>query len=289
MTHTEETRPPRNRFRIRFAKTGLLRWIGHRDLQRLWERMLRRAGVRLSMSAGFHPKPRISFPSALALGVEGLDEVVEVDLAESIDAEAVRQKLVADDQPGLVINSVRLIGWAQANGPGVELLPGFVRAKLHSSVYKISLPESCLVDPEHGDSFSRVAEGEGRITVRTIDRGIAEAKLRRFLTITRKDKPVVAEIARDLPIFERRGDKIHLVQINSEAATLKPTDILDATGLGDLIEAGATIRRTRVVLVDEADAQALDPQTLDAQALDGLALDGQTIHDGRPMAIYQNI
>ena len=279
MTHTEETRPPRNRFRIRFAKTGLLRWIGHRDLQRLWERMLRRTGVRLSMSAGFHPKPRISFPSALALGVEGLDEVVEVDLAESIDAETVRQKLVADEQPGLVIGSVRLIGWAQANGPGVELLPGFERAKLHRSVYEIALPESCLVDPRRGDGLPRVAEGECRVTVRAIDRAILDAKLRRFLTVIRKGKPVMAEIANDLPVFERRGDTIHLVQIDSEAATLKPADILDATGLGDLIEAGATIRRTRVVLSDEADALSIDAPSPDAQAN----------HDRRPMAIYQNI
>ena len=42
------TPPPiRDRYRIRFAKTGLLRWIGHRDLQRLWERLLRRAELPL--------------------------------------------------------------------------------------------------------------------------------------------------------------------------------------------------------------------------------------------------
>ena len=61
-------KPIRDRYRIRFGKTGLLRWIGHHDLQRLWERLLRRADLRLSMSQGFHPKPRINFPSALALG-----------------------------------------------------------------------------------------------------------------------------------------------------------------------------------------------------------------------------
>jgi len=284
MTHTEETRLPRNRFRIRFAKIGLLRWIGHRDLQRLWERMFRRAGVRLSMSEGFHPKPRISFPSALALGVEGLDEVVEVDLADSIDEQTVLEKLVGDEQPGLVINEVRLIGRGQPSGPGVELFPGFVRAKLHSSVYEILLPESSLVAPEPGDGLSgdglpgaglsEGAEDECRLCVEAIDRAITNAKAGRFLMVVRKDKTVVAEIDRDLPVFERRGDTIHLVQIDSDAATLKPTDILDAAGLGDLIEAGAVIRRTRVVLVDEAD---------------GRPSDRHAIHDESPTAIYQNI
>ena len=67
----------KTRLRIRFTKCGDLRWISHRDLARVWERLLRRAGLQLAFSQGFHPKPRISFPSALALGIEALDEVVD--------------------------------------------------------------------------------------------------------------------------------------------------------------------------------------------------------------------
>ena len=58
----------RQRVRIRFPKQDDLRLISHRDLMRAWERLFRRAGVALSMSEGFHPKPRMSFPSALAVG-----------------------------------------------------------------------------------------------------------------------------------------------------------------------------------------------------------------------------
>ena len=98
--------PLRIRYRIRFAKTDLLRWISHRDLARLWERLLRRARLELSMTEGFHPKPRVSFPSALALGIEGLDEVVEIDLAEEISVSDLLQRLSEDNQPGLRIRSV---------------------------------------------------------------------------------------------------------------------------------------------------------------------------------------
>ena len=45
-----QDQPLRIRYRIRFAKTGLLRWISHRDLARLWERLLRRARLQLSMT-----------------------------------------------------------------------------------------------------------------------------------------------------------------------------------------------------------------------------------------------
>ena len=65
----------RQRVRICFSKQDDLRWLSHRDLMRTWERLLRRAEVPLGMSEGFHPKPRMNFPSALAVGIAGLDEV----------------------------------------------------------------------------------------------------------------------------------------------------------------------------------------------------------------------
>jgi radical SAM-linked protein len=111
MTDKREETPLRIRYRIRFAKTGLLRWISHRDLARLWERLVRRAELKLSMTEGFHPKPRIGFPSALALGVEGLNEVVELELAEELKVNELFDRLQSDEQPGLeILSVVRLPG-----------------------------------------------------------------------------------------------------------------------------------------------------------------------------------
>ena len=42
--------PTRLRYRIRFSKTDLLRWTSHRDLARLWERLVRRSQLKLSMT-----------------------------------------------------------------------------------------------------------------------------------------------------------------------------------------------------------------------------------------------
>ena len=62
----------RQRVRMRFRKEGDLRLISHRDLLTAIERLFRRIGLKLSMSGGFHPRPRISFPLSLALGIRGL-------------------------------------------------------------------------------------------------------------------------------------------------------------------------------------------------------------------------
>lgn len=231
MSDAADNQPIRDRFRVRFAKTGLLRWIGHRDLQRLWERLLRRADLRLSMSAGFNPKPRISFPSALALGVEGLDEVVEIELTEPITAEQLQQRLAADGQPGLSIRSVQLVARFHADGTAIASFPGLGKAQVHSSEYEITLPP--MIDRQR------------------IDTAIAEAKQVGRISIGRKGKDVTADIATTFPRFERRDQILHLTQINTPSASLKPTDVLTAIGLGDLIEHGAIIRRTKVVLADE--------------------------------------
>jgi len=231
MSDAADNQPIRDRFRVRFAKTELLRWIGHRDLQRLWERLLRRADLRLSMSEGFNPKPRIGFPSALALGIEGLDEVVEIELAQPIEAEQLQQRLAADGQPGLEIRSVQLVARFHADGTAIASFPGLSKAKVHSSEYEITLPPA--VDSQR------------------IDAAIAEAKRVGRITIGRKDKEVTAEIAATFPRFERRDQILYLTQVNTPSASLKPTDALSAIGLGDLIEHGAIIRRTKVVLADE--------------------------------------
>lgn len=47
------------RIRIHYAKTEGLRYTSNLDMQKVWERALRRAGLPLYYSQGFHPQPRI--------------------------------------------------------------------------------------------------------------------------------------------------------------------------------------------------------------------------------------
>jgi radical SAM-linked protein len=121
----------RLRVRIRFTKQGDLRLIGHRDLMRCLERLFRRAGLVLSFSEGFHPKPRMTFPLALAVGIEGVDEVMEVELAESYTAEELLRRLTPHAPPGLVFRTI-------------EVLPdGAKKAQVQSTSYEVPIPAPC--------------------------------------------------------------------------------------------------------------------------------------------------
>ena len=96
----------RYRYRLTFAKGGDLRWISHRDLLRTLERALRRAGLRLAMSQGFHPKPRLSFPSRSRWESSRTAEVMELELSEpTAAADEVRQRLQSQLPAGLSLRS----------------------------------------------------------------------------------------------------------------------------------------------------------------------------------------
>jgi radical SAM-linked protein len=231
----------RIRYRIRFAKTGLLRWISHRDLARLWERLLRRADLRLSMTEGFHPKPRIGFPSALALGVEGLDEVVEIELAEELTPADLLGRLRNDGQPGLSITSV------------CRLPEQFGKAQLLRSDYVITLAEPN--DPQ------------------MILRAIEQLMAHRTLSVQRKNKTLTVDVASQIPSLELRDAELHLSLAASQAASLRPTDVLNLLGLGDWIENGSLVTRVRVAL--QHDLSSDDPAVVaDAPQQTGLQQTG---------------
>ena len=100
------------RVRLRYAKLGRAAYRGHLDLVKLLPRILRRAGLPLFYSAGFHPKPEMTFGPALSLGIASLDEHVDVHLDGSapIVLEGVCERLNAVSEDGLVFLGARQLG-----------------------------------------------------------------------------------------------------------------------------------------------------------------------------------
>jgi radical SAM family uncharacterized protein/radical SAM-linked protein len=75
------------RLRFGFSKTGSLAWIGHLDTVRLLDRALRRGGLPVSFSGGFHPMPRLRVALPLPLGVEGAGEWLDLTFCRPLAAE----------------------------------------------------------------------------------------------------------------------------------------------------------------------------------------------------------
>ncbi len=76
--------------RLEYHKVGKIRFLGHRDVARVLERSLRRAGLPLRYSEGFSPRPRLSFGLALSTGYESIAEYLDVELLEEFRDRRIR-------------------------------------------------------------------------------------------------------------------------------------------------------------------------------------------------------
>jgi len=84
-------------YRVTYSKEGFIKFISHLDLIRLWQRALRRSGVKVEMSKGFSPHPRISFGPPQPLGVAGRAELMDVEVCrgESLTVERLNSFLTS--------------------------------------------------------------------------------------------------------------------------------------------------------------------------------------------------
>ena len=206
----------RRRVRIRFAKRGDLRWLSHLDLLRAWERLFRRAGLPLSMTEGFHPKPRMNFPSALAVGIAGEDEIVEIELCEERRAEDLAEQLPAFCPPGLEIRRV-------------EIIPEGVRKQhVRSATFTLPIPSERI--PELKQQIERLLGQTEYFVTRE----------------TRKEPLDIRPWIDGLGVED--GELTMRLRVSHEGS-VRPREILQAIGVADLErDQGATLVRSRVEL-----------------------------------------
>src|SRR5262249_10404404 len=88
-----ERKPAIQRVRIRYSRLGEARFLGAKEMATLFARASRRAKLPVAYSQGFHPLPRISFGPALPLGIESEEELLDIELTESMPAAEIGRRL----------------------------------------------------------------------------------------------------------------------------------------------------------------------------------------------------
>ena len=87
--------------RIKFSKTGSLKFISHLDLQRTMQSSFLRSKLPIYFSEGFSPHPKVVFTPPLSVGVSSLTEFVDVKMVADVSAEEIMEKLNASFPKGL--------------------------------------------------------------------------------------------------------------------------------------------------------------------------------------------
>ena len=91
--------------RALFEKTGNAVWISHLDLMRLFQRTFKRAGLNLTHTQGFNPRPSVSIALPLSVGVESKCELLDFDLeGQMVPAEEILTRL-----NGNLVEGIRIL------------------------------------------------------------------------------------------------------------------------------------------------------------------------------------
>jgi len=184
------------RIRITFSKQGALRYTGHLDLHKLWERAARRAELPLAYSQGFHPQPKMNLAAALPLGFSSRCELIDMRLESNIPLEGLNDKLNATMPTGIRILDVQQV---DDRAPALQ-------TQVVSAEYEVTLTE-----PVDGSELTRM---------------IASVMDSESILRTRRNKeydlrPLIEELS-----LQAR-DKIFMKLTAKEGATGRPEEVLD--------------------------------------------------------------
>ncbi len=208
----------RFRYRICFAKTEAMRFTGHLDLHRAWERAFRRAGLPLAYGRGFTPHAKIQLACALPLGFVGEQELIDAWLEQPLDPEEVLRRLRAAAPPGIDVRAARSITTEESS----------LQQQVVEADYEIDLPEG--VGPS--EIHTRLSELLGQPSLPRVRRG-KPYDLRPLI------QSAVAELCSD------GLTRLRLRLLAKEGATGRPEEILAALGVDPAL---ALIRRLRLHL-----------------------------------------
>ena len=196
------------RLRLRFSKTGKIRFTSHRDVARLWERALRRSGLPVAYSQGFVPHPLVSFGLALPTGCESQGEYLDV--------------------------------WLGAPAPGETPVAGLAAALTPLLPDGIDVQAAAVVAAAEGSLQQEVASCDWELEVLGLSGVELAERVERMLTAPsltvrreRKGRHVDDDIRPailELSVTDPEG------RLRAEVAThprgVRPTDLIAALGVG---------------------------------------------------------
>lgn len=208
------------KFRLRFAKRDDLRLTSHHDLMRCFERLVRRAEIPIALTGGFSPRPKITFALALGLGIEGLREVVDLELTEPTTPDALLKRLAESSPPGVDWLEARAL---EASAPPPR--PVWVE-------YQLPIPEGRRAGA--ATALESLLAQASRIVIRRRPdrRREVELDLRPFLLDAR---------------LTEEGRLLARMKVTPEGS-IRPEELLEALELRDLLDEGAVLTRAWVEL-----------------------------------------
>jgi radical SAM-linked protein len=226
------------RVRLRFAKAGKVRFTSHRDVARLWERALRRAGLPVASTEGFSPRPRVHFGLALSTGHESLGEYLDVDLREPVDPESLPERLTPLLPPGLDVH----------RAAAIERSTTSRQEAVVACSWRIDLP---------GVDHAAVRDGIGALLATGAVPVVRERKGR---TVTDDIRPAIGRLDLIEP-DPQKSTPVLGVELATQPRGVRPSELVDALAAftGRSLREGLVCRTHQWIELDGARQEPLPP------------------------------
>ena len=145
--------------RLKFSRRDSLAYIAHLDMLRLFERAILRSGIDCNYSQGFNPRPSMVFALPLGVGVETVDDYLDIEIRNKASAAEIRERLNRALPEGIRILEAAV----------VPPLPRSIMALIRSAEYLFLFPGIGRLCPAIAASESLPVEKLSGGKMRTID------------------------------------------------------------------------------------------------------------------------
>ena len=191
------------KLRIKYTKTGVLRFIGHLDIMRLFQKAIRRAKLDVAYSKGFSPHQIISFAAPMPLGMTSEGEYFDGDFETVTSTQDMMDKLNATMPEGVkVLDIVELDEGAKPSMSVVSASDYYI--------YKNDECENEFLQQLISDIDSFMAQETIEIMKKT------------------KSKEEMSDIKPGIYKLERRDDGIYMLLASGSVLNLKPELVVEA-------------------------------------------------------------
>lgn len=208
------------KIRVKFKKYGPVRFIGHLDVMRFFQKAIRRAGLDIAYTGGFSPHQIMTFAAPLGVGLESNGEYMDIEVYSLISSRDIVDRLNAVSVCGIEILSARVLPDDAGNA----------MASVAAAAYTVRFRE-------------------GRIPETDITQVLPEFLARGNIPFTKETKKGTRELDLRPGIYELKwdGTKFSMLVDASSAGNIKPGQVIEAL----LAETGEKLQENALLITRE--------------------------------------
>lgn len=208
------------KLRIKFTKHGPLRFIGHLDVMRFFQKTIRRAQLDVAYTGGYSPHQVMSFAAPLGVGLESNGEYMDIQVHSLTSCEDVKERLNAASVPGIKITSVKILPETAGNA----------MASVAAASYTVRFREGRGPQFDPAEALTGFMSKEQILITKETRKGIREVDL----------KPGIYEL-----LWEKNA--FHMLLDASSAGNIKPIQVIEAL----FLENGSILQENALLITRE--------------------------------------